>query len=86
MLLLLSAYAYSESVSLVPAHLTRTERRIWPGDGVELVIAEHATRRAGLDHRPHDGEGFKLMRLPVDQIADEDGDARRMTPHAALSR
>ena len=59
-------------------------RRIWigrrPGNGVKLVIAKNAARRASIDHPPHDIDGRHLARAAIDEVANENRGALRVTP------
>lgn len=64
----------------VGAGVFRVGRR--PGQGVELVVAEHGERVALLDHGACDLQGFPLPRTTVDEVADKDHLPLRMAVDA----
>jgi hypothetical protein len=59
--------------------------RSYPRDRVELMITENALRTPRFHHRPHDPHSLELFRAPIDEVADKNSHAIRMTPRATPS-
>ena len=78
--LVLAAVLVAVGAAVVEAH--RIDRGV--GDGVELVVAEHDLRRAGLDHRPHQPQRLELAGATIDQVADEHRRPVRVRPDAVV--
>lgn len=53
-----------------------------PGDRVQLMVAHHGQRRAGVDHRAHRLDGLYAAAAAVDEVADEYCAAFGVTPGA----
>ena len=52
------------------------------GEGIEFVVAYHRERHAGLYHRAGDVQPLGDLRAPVDEVAEEDRGAVRVTVDA----
>ena len=53
------------------------------GNCIEFMVTHNGFRRTGVHHAAHDGEGPKLVRTTVDEIADEYCCPARITPNPA---
>src|ERR1700676_1488348 len=68
---------------MIPQELARVLGiRSHPRDGVKLMIAQNALRRTRFNHRSNQVNGLHLLGSAIDEIADEDRGAVRMTPSA----